>query len=158
MDPKGTWHRFILVTPINICQPSVQEELQEGVVQLDLVALPSDTLRTLKVHIAEEFNEREKLVRAKNVALRQEWDQAENKYHKAVAVAAQWKHDEVSLKRVVVELCLELLDMQLKPDTSFLDNVQKVVVRAQELAVTMDTVEAEYNPKIEELEEWDPSE
>ena len=43
-------------------------------------------------------------------------------------VAAQWKQDEVSLKIVVVELCSKLPDMQLEPDASILDTVQKVVV------------------------------
>lgn len=27
IDPKGNWHRFVTVTPISICQPSVQEGL-----------------------------------------------------------------------------------------------------------------------------------
>jgi len=36
MDPKGNRHRFVSVTPINICRPSVQE----GAAQLDLAALP----------------------------------------------------------------------------------------------------------------------
>ena len=82
MDPEGTWHWFILVTPIIICQPSAQEGLQEGVAQLDLAALPSETLRTLQAQIDEEFNEREKLIRSENSTLKQEWDQAENNYHK----------------------------------------------------------------------------
>ena len=54
-----------------------------------------------------------------------------------------------------MELCSELPDMQLEPDASILDNVQKVVLRAQALAVRMDTVEAEYKARIEELEKWD---
>ena len=104
------------------------------------------------MQIAEEFNDREKPVREENVALRHEWDKAENKYRKTVVVATQRKQDKVSLKRDVMDLCLELLDMQLEPDASILDNVQKVVVRAQALAVRMDTVEAEYKARIEELE------
>ena len=48
--------------------------------------------------------------------------------------------------------------MQLEPDTSILDNVQKVVVRAQALVVRIDTVKAEYKARIEELEKRDPSE
>ena len=54
----------------------------------------------------------------------------------------------MSLKRAIVELCSELLDMQLEPDASVLENVQKVVVRTQALAIRMDTVEAEYKAKI----------
>ena len=69
-------------------------------------------------------------MKEENIKLRQKRDQVENNYRKAAAIAAQWKQDEVSLKRVVVELCLELPDMQLEPDTSILDNVQKVIVRA----------------------------
>ena len=57
-----------------------------------------------------------------------------------------------------MELCLELPDIQLEPDSSILDNVQKVVVHTQALAVRMDTVEAEYKARIEELKKWDPSE
>ena len=48
--------------------------------------------------------------------------------------------------------------MQLKPNASILDHVQKGVVRAQALAVRMDTVEAEYKARIEELDKQDPSE
>lgn len=59
MDPKGNWHRFVLVTLISICRPSAREGLQEGITQLDLAALPSETLRTLQAQIAEEFNDRE---------------------------------------------------------------------------------------------------
>ena len=62
------------------------------------------------------------------------------------------------LKRVVVELCSKLLDMQLDPEASILDNVQKVVVRAKELAVRMDTIKDEYKARIEEQEKRDPSE
>ena len=58
----------------------------------------------------------------------------------------------------MVELCSELLDMQLEPDASIIDDVQKVVVHAQALAVKMDTMEAEYKAKIEELEKRDPTE
>ena len=47
--------------------------------------------------------------------------------------------------------------MQLEPEASILDNVQNVVVHAQALEVRMDTVEAEYKAKIEELEKRDPS-
>ena len=52
-------------------------------------------------------------MKAKNIALRKERDQAKNNYRKATTIVAQWKQDEVSLKRVVVELCSELPDMQL---------------------------------------------
>ena len=97
-------------------------------------------------------------MRAENIALKHEWDQAEDNYHKAAAVTAQWKQDEVTLKRVVVELCSELPDMQLEADASILDNVQKVVVHAQALAVRMDMVETEYKARIEELEKRDLSE
>ena len=57
-----------------------------------------------------------------------------------------------------MELCSELLDMQLEPDTSILDNVHKVVVHAQALAFRMDTVKAEYKARIEELEKRDLTE
>ena len=73
-------------------------------------------------------------------------------------IATQWKQDEVSLKRVVVELCSDLADMQLEVDTSILDNVQKVVVCTQALAVRMDAMEAEYKARIEELEKREPTE
>ena len=59
----------------------------------------------------------------------------QSKYNKATVIFAQRKPDEVNLKKVVAELCLELPDMQLEPEASILDNVQKVVVCAQELDV-----------------------
>ena len=46
----------------------------------------------------------------------------------------------MNLKKVIEELCLELSDMQLEPEASILDNVQKVVVHAQVLTVRMDMV------------------
>jgi len=97
-------------------------------------------------------------VRAENGVLRQERDKAENKYRKITMVATQHKQDEVSLKRVVVKLCSELPDMQLEPDASVLENVQKVVVCAQALAVKMDAVEEKYKARTEELEKRDPTE
>ena len=48
--------------------------------------------------------------------------------------------------------------MQLELDTSILDNVHKVVVRAQALAVRMDIVKVEYKASIKELEKRDLSE
>ena len=48
--------------------------------------------------------------------------------------------------------------MQLESKDSILDNVQKVIVRTQALAIRMDMVEAEYKAKIAELEKRDPSE
>jgi hypothetical protein len=62
------------------------------------------------------------------------------------------------MRRSVAELCSELPDMQLEHDASIIENVQKVVVRAQALALRMDTVEAEYKARIEELEKRDPTE
>ena len=47
----------------------------------------------------------------------------QSKYQKATVIVAQKKQDEVSLRKVVVELCLELPDMQLEPEDSILDNV-----------------------------------
>lgn len=47
--------------------------------------------------------------------------------------------------------------MQLEPEASILDNVQKVIVHAQALVVKMDTVEAVYKAKIAELEKRAPS-
>ena len=70
IDPEGNWHRLIAVTPTSIYRLTAQEGLQEEAVQLDLVALPSETLRTLQAQITEEFNDREQIVRAKNVVLR----------------------------------------------------------------------------------------
>ena len=70
IDPKGNHNRFITVTPITIRQPSAQEGLQEGTAQLDLAMLPLETLRTLQAQIAEEFNDKEQLVREKNDVLR----------------------------------------------------------------------------------------
>ena len=87
MDPEMNRHRFISVTPINICRPSAQEGLQEGATQLDLVVLPLETLRTLQAQTIEEFNDKEQLVRAENIALRQERDKTKNKYHKATTLA-----------------------------------------------------------------------
>ena len=45
----------------------MHEGLSEDVAQLDLAALPSETLRTLQAQITEEFNDKEQIVRAKNV-------------------------------------------------------------------------------------------
>lgn len=56
-----------------------------------------------------------------------------------------------------MELYLELPNVQLEPKASILDNVQKVVVCAQALAIRMDTIETEYKAKIAELEKRDPS-
>lgn len=81
----------------------------------------------------------------------------QSNYRKAATIVAQRKQDEVNLKNVVSKLCLELPDMQLEPEASILDNVQKVVVRTQALAVRMDTVETEYRAKIAELQQRDPS-
>ena len=49
-------------------------------------------------------------------------------YRKAAAIVTHRKQDEVNLKKVIAELCLELPDMQLEPKASILDKVQKVVV------------------------------
>ena len=73
-------------------------------------------------------------------------------------LAIQGKQDEVSMKSYVVELCPKLPDMKLEPDASVLENIQKVVVRAQALVVRMDAVEGEYKAGIEELEKRDPTE
>lgn len=81
----------------------------------------------------------------------------QSKYRKVATIVAQKKKDEVTLKKVITELCLELPNMQLEPEASILDNVQKLVVCTQALAVKMDTVEAEYKAKIMELERRDPS-
>ena len=45
----------------------------------------------------------------------------------------------------------------MEPDASVLENVQKVVVHTQALVVGMDTVEAKYKARIEELEKRDPT-
>ena len=47
--------------------------------------------------------------------------------------------------------------MQLEPNASILENVRKVVVCAQALAVRMDIVKTEYKARIEELEKRDPT-
>ena len=62
-------------------------------------------------------------MKGENIELKKERDEAENNYRKVTTIATQQKQDEVSLKIVVVELCLELLDMQLEPKASILDNV-----------------------------------
>lgn len=41
----------------------------------------------------------------------------------------------------MVELCSELLDMQLEPDALVMENVQKVVLRAKAITLRMETVE-----------------
>ena len=58
----------------------------------------------------------------------------------------------------MAELCSELPDMQLKPNASVLENVQKVVACAWALVVTIDIVEAKYKARIEELEKRDLTE
>lgn len=110
------------------------------------------------MQIVEESKDREKLLKEENVELNQERDQVQSKYRKAAMIVEQKEQDEVTLKKVIVELCSKVLDMQLEPEASILDNVQKVVVRAWVLAVIMDTVKAEYKAKIVELEKRDPSE
>jgi len=62
------------------------------------------------------------------------------------------------MKRSVAELCYELQDMKLEPNASVLENVQKVVVCTQALAVRMEIVKVEYKARIEELEKRDPTE
>ena len=47
LKTQGNRHRFVSVTMINICRPSAQGGVSEGVVQLDLAVLPLETLRTL---------------------------------------------------------------------------------------------------------------
>ena len=80
-------------------------------------------MKNIQVQISEEFNDKEKLVKVENIELRQEQDQAKNNYCKATMIATQHKQDEVSLKRPILELCSELLDMKLYPKASILDNL-----------------------------------
>ena len=94
-----------------------------------------ENLRILHTQIAEDFNDREQLLKEENVELKQERDQVQSKYCKATMIVVQKKLDEVSLKKAIIELCLELLDMQLELEASILDNVQKVLVCAQALVV-----------------------
>ena len=60
------------------------------------------------------------------------------------------------MRKSVAKLCSELPDMQLEPDTLVVENIHKVVLRAKVIALRMDTVEAEYKARIEELEKQDP--
>ena len=63
IDQEGNRHRFVEITPISKHRPAaqegVQQGLQEGVAQLDLVVLPLETLKNLQTQITEEFNDRE---------------------------------------------------------------------------------------------------
>lgn len=45
---KGNRHRVVTITLVSIHHRSALEGLQEGVTQLDLAMLPSETLRTLQ--------------------------------------------------------------------------------------------------------------
>ena len=125
--------------------------------QLDLVVLPLETIKTLQVQITEEFNDMEQTVRAENVALRQEWDDMESKYRKDTMSAIKWNKDEASMRKFVAELCSELPDMQLELDGPIIENVWKVIMCAKAIVLRMDTVEIEYKAKIEELEKRDPT-
>ena len=60
------------------------------------------------------------------------------------------------MRKSVAELCFELLDIQLEDDASVVDNVEKVLLCAKAPTVKMDTMEAEYKARIEELEKRDP--
>ena len=40
----------------------------------------------------------------------------------------------------MVELCSELLDMQLEPDALVMENIQKVVLHEKAIELRMDTV------------------
>ena len=62
-------------------------------------------------------------MRAENVALRQEWDNIENKYRKVAAAAVQQKKDEVNIRKSMAELCSELPEMQLEPDAPIMENL-----------------------------------
>lgn len=157
LDPRGHRHRFISITLISICRWDAQEGVQEGAAQLDLSALPSETLQTPQTQIAQEFNNKEQCLQAENVELKQDIDQVQMKYRKATVLVVQKKQEEVSLKKVVAKLCSKLLDMQLELEASILDNVQKVVVCTQALAIRMDTIKAKYKSKIAKLEKRDPS-
>ena len=61
------------------------------------------------------------------------------------------------MRKSVAELCSELSDMQLELDAPVIENVQKVIVCAKEIALKMDIVEIEYKARIEELEKRDPT-
>ena len=45
------------------------------------------------------------------------------------------------MRKYVVELCSELLDMQLEIGAPIVENVQKVVLRTKAIALRIDTVE-----------------
>lgn len=57
----------------------------------------------------------------------------DNKCRKAAVLPAQQKKDEASMRKSVVELCSELPDMQLEPNSPIIENVQKVIVHMKEL-------------------------
>ena len=119
--------------------------------------LPLEKLNTLQAQITEEFHDKEQIVRAENVVLKQEWDDMEIKYRKAATTTTQRKKDEVSMRKSVVELCYEFPYMQLEPDGPIIENVWKVIVCTKAIALRMDTVETEYKAIIEELEKRDPT-
>ena len=91
-------------------------------------------------------------MQAENVALRQERDNMDRRYQEATATAAQRQKEEPSIRKTVAELCSKLPDMQVEPEGLILENVRKVVVHVKAIALKMDTVETEYNARIEELE------
>ena len=99
----------------------------------------------------------EQLLIVENVELKKQRDKVPSNYRKVAAIVAQRKQDEENLKKVIAELYLELLDMQLEPKASILDNVEKVVVRTKVLVIRMDTVETDYKAKIMELQQRDQS-
>ena len=61
------------------------------------------------------------------------------------------------MRKSMAELCSKLPDMQLELDGPIIENVQKVIVHAEAIALRMDIVETECKARIEELKKWDPT-
>ena len=62
-------------------------------------------------------------MRVENAALRQERENMENKYRKAAGLVAQWKKDEISMRKYLAELCSKLPDMQLEPKVLVMEKI-----------------------------------
>lgn len=149
---QGRMH-FVQILPTSVTLPSGSLIGQTRFIEVDLVGIPTDTLQMVQVQVQEELGERKLITYQQNEKLAKENDQLQARNESISTKLSKKEHEENKLKQVIDDLCVNLRQCNIQPETLLLQKEKIIVARAKILEETIEKMDVEHKARIAKLQD-----
>lgn len=148
--------KFVRLVPKSVILPSSSPIQQSGSIEVNLAAIPIETLQVVQIQVQEELHVREETTYRKNRKLLKDTKELCRSVEEEKHQLVKEKYNATELEKMINDVCVKFPHCNIPADAALPQKVRIIVSKAKDLEETIEKMDGENKAHIAKLKAKTP--